>query len=243
MASNDFEHRLVEALQPIRFFALAQALHVVMDSGVYDTLDAEPGLDAATIAKQHGLDPERFQALCHYLANEGYIVEDDGWRLTDKARALAPFRPWYTLLVGGYAETLLQLGPTLKDRAPWAGRDGAKVSTGSCGMSRYDALPLADRLLDRLPAEGLIVVDLGCGDGGFLTELVPGAPACAASVSSPTRRRPGWPRDAWSARGSPTASPSTRAAPPMRLLSTCPPTAHCASSPPSSCTRCRSAGS
>jgi hypothetical protein len=97
MVGNDFEHQLVEALQPIRFFALAQALHVVMDSGVYDTFDAQPGLDTATIAERHGLDVERLQALCYYLANEGYIIEDGGWRLTDKARTLAPFRPWYTL--------------------------------------------------------------------------------------------------------------------------------------------------
>ena len=171
MAGNDFEQRLAEALQPIRFFALAHALYVVMDCGVYDTLDAESGLGTTTIAARHGLDAQRLQALCHYLANEGYLVEDGGWYLTGKARALAPFRPWYTLLIGGYAQTFLQLGPALQDQAPWAGRDGAKVGVGSCGISRYDALPLADRLLDRLPGKRLVVVDLGCGDGGFLTEL------------------------------------------------------------------------
>ncbi|MFI5756633.1 2-ketoarginine methyltransferase [Streptomyces sp. NPDC051569] len=179
---TDFEHRLVEAIQPIRHLALAHALYTVMDNGVYDTIKAEPGLPAAVIADRHGLDAERFGGLCLYLANEGYLARENrgtetGWHLTGKAEALAPFQPWYTLLVGGYAQTFGQLGDVLRKDAPWAHRDGAKVGAGSCGMSMFDALPLADRLLDTLPAEGLTVVDLGCGDAAFLTELV--------------RRRPG----------------------------------------------------
>lgn len=177
-APQDFEHRLVEAIQPIRHLALAHALYAVMDTGVYDTVQAEPGVPVADIAERHGLDVQRLDALCLYLANEGYFArEDGGWRLTAKAAELALFRPWYTLLVGGYAQTFGQLGQVLRAGAPWADRDGAKVGAGSCGMSMFDALPLADRLLDTLPADGLTVVDLGCGDAAFLTELV--------------RRRPG----------------------------------------------------
>jgi 2-ketoarginine methyltransferase len=171
MAPQDFEHRLIEALQPIRHLALAHALYALMDSGAYDTMAGEPGLSAAELAERHGLDPERFTGLCHHLANEGYLVGDDGWQLTDKARTLAPFRPWYTLLVGGYSGAFSQLGATLKAGAPWASRNGAKVAAGSCGMGRYDALPLCDSLLDAIPAEALAVIDLGCGDGAFLTEL------------------------------------------------------------------------
>ncbi|MGW6742296.1 2-ketoarginine methyltransferase [Streptomyces sp. NPDC055025] len=179
---TDFEHRLVEAIQPIRHLALAHALHTMMDSGVYAALTAEPGLTSADLAERHGFDAERFAGFCLYLANEGYLARrtggaDEGWHLTGKAAALAPFQPWYTLLVGGYAQTFGQLGDVLKKGAPFASRDGAKVGAGSCGMSMFDALPLADRLLDTLPGEGLTVVDLGCGDAAFLTELV--------------RRRPG----------------------------------------------------
>ncbi|MFA7767790.1 2-ketoarginine methyltransferase [Streptomyces sp. NRRL S-448] len=174
---TDFEHRLVEAIEPIRHLALAHALYTVMDNDVYDTLAREPDLTTADLAKRHDLDAERLGGLCRYLANEGYLAQyvpdaEPRWHLTDKARALAPFRPWYTLLVGGYAQTFGQLGAVLREGAPWATRDGAKVGAGSCGMSMYDALPLAGRLLDGLPRDGLTVVDLGCGDAAFLTELV-----------------------------------------------------------------------
>ncbi|RMB82885.1 methyltransferase domain-containing protein [Streptomyces shenzhenensis] len=179
---TDFEHRLVEAIQPIRHLALAHALYTMLDNGVYQTVKAEPGLTSAAIAERHGLDAERFAGLCLYLANEGYFAQrakgaQEGWHLTEKAKALEPFQPWYTLLVGGYAQTFGQLGEVLKHGAPFATRDGAKVGAGSCGMSMFDALPLADRLLNTLPAQDLTVVDLGCGDAAFLTELV--------------RRRPG----------------------------------------------------
>ncbi|MFI6504098.1 methyltransferase domain-containing protein [Nonomuraea typhae] len=174
----DFEHRLVEAIQPIRHLAIAHALYTIMDNGVYAALQGEPGVPSGTLATRLNLDEDRLEALCVYLANEGYLARRaGGWRLTVKAEQLAPFRPWYTLLVGGYAQTFAQLPQVLRAGAPYASRDGAKVGEGSCGMSMFDALPLAGELLDELPGEGLTVVDLGCGDGAFLTELV--------------RRRPG----------------------------------------------------
>lgn len=170
MVSSDFENRLVEALQPIRYLALAQALYQLMDTGLYGSL-AEGGSDVDVLARHHGFDPVRLLALLRYLANEGYAVDDDGWRLTVKGRALLPFRPWYTLLVGGYAGTFGQIGSTLAADAPWATRDGSKVGTGSCGISRYDALPIVGRLLDQVPGDEATVVDIGCGDAAFLIEL------------------------------------------------------------------------
>ncbi|MFE0026727.1 hypothetical protein [Amycolatopsis sp. NPDC059021] len=180
MVTPDFELRLVDALEPIRGLALANALHALMDSGVYDTLLAQPGLSAEDLAARHGLAADRFGVLCHYLANEGYLAEDAGWALTAKARELAEFRPWYTLLVGGYAGTFAQLGATLKDGAPWADRDGAEVGAGSCGMSMIDVLPMAHRLLDTLPTAAPTIVDLGCGDAAFLVELVKARPGLRA---------------------------------------------------------------
>lgn len=169
--NNDFEHRLVDALQPIRYMALAQALHHLADSGIYDLLSERQGVSVREVAKLLDLDEERLQAYFRYLANEGYLLEEIGWRLTVKGAELAPFLPWYTLLVGGYAGTFGQIGQTLRAGAPFATRDGAKVGAGSCGMSMYDALPLASGLLDRLPDSEHLVVDLGCGDAAFLVEL------------------------------------------------------------------------
>ncbi|MFE0654630.1 2-ketoarginine methyltransferase [Streptomyces sp. NPDC059534] len=173
MIENDFENRLIDALQPVRYFALAHGIHQLMQTGLFRELDAEPGLDTRALAGRLGLYPRRLAGLCRYLANEGLLVESDGgWRLTDKARSYAPFEAWYTLLIGGYSTTFTQLGDVLKSGAPFATRDGASVGAGSCGMSLYDALPLVDQLLERFTDEQLTVVDLGCGDASFLIQLL-----------------------------------------------------------------------
>jgi 2-ketoarginine methyltransferase len=177
MLTVDFERRLIENLQPIRYFALAQALHHSMDLGIFAAVGAAPGLDGAELATDLGLDPDRLLVLLRYLENEGYVLDDGGWSLTPKGVGLPVFAPWYELLVGGYATTFQQLGDVLRKGAPWATRDATRVGAGSCGISAYDALPLAERLLDAAPQTPATVVDLGCGDAGFLVELLVRRPA------------------------------------------------------------------
>ncbi|GIJ44240.1 2-ketoarginine methyltransferase [Virgisporangium aliadipatigenens] len=171
MTTGTFEQGLVDAIQPIRYMAIANALFHLFDTGIYASLAAQNGISCVRLAAERNVDPDRLAAFLAYLAAEGYVAYDGGWRLTGKARAIEPFQPWYTLLVGGYATTFRQLGDALRTDAPWAGRDGARVGAGSCGMSAHDAVPMVERLLDRLPPDAPTVVDLGCGDGGFLVEL------------------------------------------------------------------------
>lgn len=181
MVQKHFEHGLIDAIQPIRYMALAQALHQLADTGLYRALAVREVATAADLAADFGLDEERLLAYFQYLANEGYLTEDGGWRLTDKAVSLEPYLPWYSLLVGGYAGTFGQIGQVLKADAGWASRNGAYVGAGSCGMSRYDALPLANGLLDRIASDQeLTVVDLGCGDAACLIELARARPEIRA---------------------------------------------------------------
>ncbi len=172
MVKPDFERSLIENLQPVRYFALAQALHHSMDLGIFAAVDASPGLGEAELAGKLGLDPERLRALLRYLQNEGYLVREDGWSLTPKGAGLPLFAPWYELLVGGYATTFQQLGEVLHEGAPWGTRDATRVGAGSCGISAYDALPLVERLLDASGRELTTVVDMGCGDAAFLVDLL-----------------------------------------------------------------------
>ena len=163
MVTRDFEHQLIEAIQPIRHLALAHGLYQLFETGLFESLGATPGVPTEVLADRHDLDPVRLLAFLRYLAAEGYLVDvdDTGWRLTARASALEPFRPWYTLLVGGYAGTFGQVGAALRRGAPWADRDGSRVGAGSCGMSAFDAVPMAGSLLRNLPAGPLTVVDLG----------------------------------------------------------------------------------
>jgi 2-ketoarginine methyltransferase len=172
MPLPDFERRLIDNLQPVRYFVLAQALHHALDLGVFAAIGAAPGVDEARLATELGLDAERLAALLRYLQNEGYLVDDAGWSLTAKGAGLPVFAPWYELLVGGYATTFVQLGDVLRQGAPWATRDATRVGAGSCGISAFDALPLVERLLDSSPKPVTTVVDMGCGDGAFLIDLI-----------------------------------------------------------------------
>jgi 2-ketoarginine methyltransferase len=168
----DFERSLIDNLQPIRYFALAQALYHAHRLDVFARIEATPGIDEDTLADELGLDRDRLLALLHYLCNEGYVVADPGWSLTAKGAGFPVFAPWYELLIGGYASTFQQLGDVLRKGAPWAGRDATRVGAGSCGMSAYDALPLVERLLERSGDQVTTIVDLGCGDAAFLIELL-----------------------------------------------------------------------
>lgn len=176
------EDRLVAAIEPLRHLALAHAVYVLLDTGLDATLRAAPGATVDDLASRHGLDPERLLGYLRYLRNEDYVVDEgDGWSLGPRGHDAAEFRPWYQLLVGGYAGTFAAIGPTLVAGSPWAGRNGAEVGAGACGMSMFDAIPLADELLGDVTGPSrdtaVTVVDLGCGDGRFVAELA--------------RRRPG----------------------------------------------------
>ena len=164
------ESVLAEHLQPIRGLALAHAIFGAFQVGLIDALGAGPR-DVQDLASELGLHSERLAGLLDYLENEG-LVERSGTAasLTGKGEQLTLVRPWYELLVGGYAGTFAQLPVTLQAGAPFAGRDGARVAIGSCGISDHDALPMVLELM-RLGAQPSAVVDLGCGDGTFVAEI------------------------------------------------------------------------
>ena len=173
----NFEHRLVEALQPIRQWALASCLHHLFDTGLYDALAERGPVTAATLADDLGFDDGKLTGFLVYLRNEDYVTgTDEGWSLSGKGAGLADFRPWYTLLVGGYTKTFQQAGPKLAKDSGWTERDGKQVGVGSCGISRYDAIPLARELLGGVPGDVRTVVDVGCGDGRYLIQLCQAEP-------------------------------------------------------------------
>jgi 2-ketoarginine methyltransferase len=181
LLNDDFERRLIEHTQPVRFFFLAEALHHAFDLGIVAELERTPGTSAETLADRLGLDAYRTGALLRYLRNEGYTVLDtdqDSWSLSAKGREVRTFAPWYEMLVGGYARSMEQLGDVVRDGASYAERNTTKVGAGSCGIGAHDALPLVEKLLDQAEALGgpETIVDLGCGDGSFLMDLLVARP-------------------------------------------------------------------
>jgi 2-ketoarginine methyltransferase len=183
--TEDFELRLIDALQPVRGFVLAQVLHAAMRSELWDRLrDGATG--AEKLAADLGLEPRRLTAVLGYLANEGFVVRGpDGYELSVRGADITEFAPWYRLLVGGYATTFQSIPLTLRAGAPYAERDGTAVGQGSCGISAYDAIPLARSLLRQVPRPVDHLLDLGCGDGTVLLALAADTPGAALTGVDP----------------------------------------------------------
>jgi 2-ketoarginine methyltransferase len=179
---ESFETRLIDATQPLRFFALAINIYHLFETGIYATLSERGRAPLQEIAERHGMDEARVAAFLGYLRNEGILGQVDGaWSLTEEGRKLRELRPWYTLLVGGYAETFLQIGDKLSRSSGWAPRNLVQVGNGSCGISRYDAIPLTRRLMSKAPGRCTRLLDMGCGNGRYLVEFCEGLPEIKAA--------------------------------------------------------------
>jgi len=177
----DVERDLLEALQPFRGFVLAAQIQNFLASGLYDELEAagEPGAGVEQLCERGDRDAERLTALLWYLVNEDYLTERDGcFRLTPRAHRVATFRAYYEMMIGGYGGTFLQMGAKLERGAGPAARDGARVGSGSCGISMFDSIPIVRRLLEGVRCDR--VLDLGCGSAVYLTEICRWRPACTA---------------------------------------------------------------
>src|SRR5262249_34962168 len=130
-------------------------------------------------AGQKGMDQARLAALLLFLQNEGMVEQRDGaFHLTARGRGHEEFRGWYTMLVGGYGETFLQMGERLLRGSPPATRDAARVGVGSCAISHYDAIPLTRSLMGKVTREGEAtqLLDLGCGNALYLVEFCKAMP-------------------------------------------------------------------
>ncbi len=169
---NEFESRLIEHLQPIRQHVLAVQLYHLFNSKIYDLLLQNKELQLDFVVKQLDLDENKLTGFLDYLHNEGIVsFFNNSIGLTEKGRGYNEFRPWYTMLIGGYANTFWQVGEKLKKNSGWATRDAAKVGLGSCGMSYFDAIPLTQALMQEIPHPCRYLLDLGCGNALYLTEF------------------------------------------------------------------------
>jgi 2-ketoarginine methyltransferase len=179
MMDDTFEERLVEAIDPIRNFALAQGIYHLFGSGLYERISHGP-VKVTELAEELAFDPARTTGFLYYLANEDIVLlQDECVSLTASGQQLAAFRPWYELLIGGYAETFQQLTDALRGPG-YASRNGPMIGVGSCGISEYDMLPLVHELLAELPAAPTFITDFGCGDGAFLAILLESYPSASA---------------------------------------------------------------
>ena len=142
--------RVISALQPVRNYFLAQTLWFALESSLLETLNARQRMSAAQICEATGWAPYCVQGLLYFLRTENIVVGPDAditYCLSQLGSDVLFSRPWYELLVGGYAETLQALSSLMADRETFLTRDDAWVGKGSCGISQYDGIEDVDRLL------------------------------------------------------------------------------------------------
>ena len=177
MLTSFYENKLIDALQPIRFYSLAINLYHLFETGIYDILAKGEGVSIAVLAEQRNLDVDRIEVFLKYLRNEGILVEADGlFTISEKGKAYGEFRAWYTLLMGGYASTLVQLGDKLPLGSGEATRNAGKVGAGSCEINRIDTMPLIRDLMQLVPGGCSRLLDMGCGNGRYLVDFCQAMP-------------------------------------------------------------------
>ncbi|GAA6143180.1 2-ketoarginine methyltransferase [Hydrogenophaga sp. 5NK40-0174] len=181
------EQDLVVAIEPIRQMTLAICTNHFFESGIYAKLDGAP-CSLTEISQQLSLEPNRLEGLLNYLRNENLVFQQDGkYELTERARLVGKYKAWYTMLVGGYTETFVQVGECLKGQGRWATRDVGKVGIGSCGISHYDAIPLTQRLMSKMEQPASTMLDLGCGNAMYLVEFCKTMPQLRACGVEPSK--------------------------------------------------------
>jgi 2-ketoarginine methyltransferase len=181
MWTDPVELRLIEAIQPIRFYVLATSIYHLFDTGIFDIFSQNRECSIEDLVEEKGLDPSKLSGFLKYLRNEGIVAQQKGrFSLTAKGKSLGNFRGWYTMLIGGYGQTFLQVGEKLEKGTGWARRDATKVGIGSCGISYYDAIPLTCELMAEIPEGCRRLLDLGCGNGLYLVEFCKALPEIEA---------------------------------------------------------------
>jgi SAM-dependent methyltransferase len=156
-------------------YYLLQAIAALGASGMLDRLERGPGADADLT---RGLDEPLATALLDYLVIRGVLARTDGlYALSDRGRLLARALPrgLAGYHVEAYGPVMQRIVPLLRREQTYGvdvERNGAALARHCGPMTRTLILPTALRILRR--ARSRLLLDLGCGDAGFLID------ACAA---------------------------------------------------------------
>ena len=188
MSGLNIEQDLIEAIEPIRGFVLASTTYHFFESGVFDYLREKGPTRVARVAEDLGLSEKKLRGLFDYLVVENLLYRhEDEYSLCERSMQMHRFKGWYTMLIGGYGHTFLQMGSVLGADAKWATRDAAKVGIGSCEISRFDAMPLTRSLMAKAPDPMRKLLDLGCGNALYLAEFCQANPELHAVGVEPDR--------------------------------------------------------
>lgn len=173
-------------LEALRGYALGFVIHALLETGLLDAL--EKGQSSAELRSRLGCDDKIYEALLHYLLNERIIARTAGDRLTltERGQRLHRHRGWFRLFVGGYEPVLRSLPDLLRHGVGGEIRDMAAVAQGSGEISPFDAAPLVARLIERSGHTCGSILDVGCGNGQLLCQILERFPDAFGIAADPS---------------------------------------------------------
>lgn len=169
----------------IRGYYTTQVMIALIEVGLINALATQQRVDLRAFAEQHSLDLRTLQSLCDYLYAQKILnrQEQEHWLDADGVTLVESMAGAFDL-VHAYRDLFDNLAPIARGEKRYGvdiQRDAALVARGSGGVGRRFAFPI---MAAELARRGLTeVLDLGCGDGGFLISLCSSSPQiCARGI-------------------------------------------------------------
>lgn len=159
--------------ETIQGFHNTRILQTLFSTGFLDELLSAGSVEVAAFAAREQLDERILQTLCDALYSSSILDRSgDRYQLTAKGRSLVEVaRGWFEG-THGYSDVMHHLEALLRKEKAY-GRDVDRhllqVIKGTNEISSWIHFPLALHLLQKTGCH--TVLDLGCGDGGFLRYL------------------------------------------------------------------------
>jgi 2-ketoarginine methyltransferase len=162
-----------KVLAATRGFFVAQILFKCVSLDLFAALE-EQGGDLKLLCENRGWRIPVLRAVCEFLECEGFVARHapEIYKPTPQGMSVGKYRGYFDLFIGGYGRTVTQLDRFLTDGPDESAREFEFVAKGSGELADLDALPLVKDLFSQLKWTPRSILDLGCGDAGFLSAIV-----------------------------------------------------------------------
>jgi SAM-dependent methyltransferase/predicted transcriptional regulator len=157
-------------------YFLTKSLLALWRLGLLDQAANEGRLEPDRVAAECGLDGRLLRAVLDYLVVRGVFVVDDGtYSFSDHGKRLAPYYGYLPMHVGAYEPIFGNLERVLRGELVYGENLRRSEHELVGGMSSMEDALLArlSDLMSEIPFRG--VLDMGCGSGRMLSQLLQGS--------------------------------------------------------------------
>lgn len=157
----------------LRGFCTTPVVIALFEAGFFDALLAQGSMDAESFASERGLEPGVLLPMCDYLYAQK-LLERNGnrYRLSRQGRLLAGECRGGFEITGAYASVFNNLSALLSGQMRYGVDVQKNIPMTARGSGESGKLFMFPMTIDIIRRRGFKrVLDIGCGDATFLTEL------------------------------------------------------------------------